>query len=478
MKSVLIAAVVFGIAWSAAGADDPASILARILVEKGTISSSDLARVEAAASPDKAAVLASILADKGVLSSSDVARVKGTGGAEHAAAAVPPAPPMPAPKAPAPPKVNDGLAIVDESKARVSVYGTVLLNAFSNTALNNLEDIPLFAAKPTPEATGNDKSFGMTVRQSRVGVKFQGPEVAGARISGQAEIDFLGGKAAFANGINMDLVRLRLAFGRMDWRNFAIEAGQDWSVFAPLNPTSLAEFAIPGFSASGNPWIRQPQVRVEYHTPIHGETTELRWQVAAVDPNMGDYNTTVFSSGRTPGIGDRGRFPGAESRLGLGFGEDGQKYDIGLSSHYARGKNVGTIGSTTFQTSVDSWGAALDYSLPFAKWFNFSGEWFEGRALGIFSVASGESILPVATPGAHGVESRGGWSQAQFNFFKKWQTNLGYGIDAEVNKNLRVGDRNKNQTYFGNLMYKYNAHLTFAWETATFPDHLEGPAFR
>src|SRR5438067_10820343 len=98
MRLVLIAGMVFGAAWSAAGADDPASVLARILVEKGTISSTDLARVDSAASPDKAAVLASILADKGVLSSSDLARVKGMGGAERAAAPAPPAPPMPAPK--------------------------------------------------------------------------------------------------------------------------------------------------------------------------------------------------------------------------------------------------------------------------------------------------------------------------------------------------------------------------------------------
>ena len=43
------------------GADDPASVLALILVEKGTITSTDLARVDAAAVPDKAAVLASKL---------------------------------------------------------------------------------------------------------------------------------------------------------------------------------------------------------------------------------------------------------------------------------------------------------------------------------------------------------------------------------------------------------------------------------
>jgi len=311
----------------------------------------------------------------------------------------------------------------------------------------------------------------MTARQSRIGTKFRGSELVGAQISGQAEVDFFGGKTALANGINMDLVRLRLAYGRMDWKNFSLVGGQDWSIFAPLNPTTLAEYAIPGLSAAGNPWIRMPQLRMEYHAPMGRDSTQFKLQLAAVDPSMGDFPTTAFTTSRTPLIGDRGRLPGAEARMAISSGPAGQEYEIGLSAHYARGKNTGTVGTRNISTGVDSWGTALDYSLPFSKVVSFSGEWYVGRALGIFSVSSGQSILPVDTPaGSHGVESLGGWSQLQVNLSKskKWQTNLGYGIDADKNSNLRVGDRNKNQTYFGNLMYKYNPHLTFAWELRRF----------
>jgi hypothetical protein len=265
----------------------------------------------------------------------------------------------------------------------------------------------------------------------------------------------------------MDLVRLRLAFGRLDWKNFSLEAGQDWSVFAPLNPTTYAEYAIPGLSGSGNPWIRTPQFRAEFHNELT-ETTRLLFQLAATDPDMGDYNTTVFSTSRTPGIGERGRYPGADSRLAVTSKIDDREFAAGVSSHYARGKNAGTIGTLNYQNGVDSWGVAIDYSLPITKLFAFSGEWFIGRALGIFSVASGESVLPVGTPGQHGVESRGGWSQAQFNITPKWQVNLAYGIDAETNSNLRTGDRNKNQSYVGNVIYKYTAHVNFAWEWRRF----------
>lgn len=228
-------------------------------------------------------------------------------------------------------------------------------------------------------------------------MRYQGPKVGGAQISGQFEFDLLGGKAAFPNGINMDLFRVRLAFGRLDWKNVSFVAGQDWSIFAPLNPTTLAQFAIPGLSASGNPWIRMPQFRTEFRYET-SDSTHFQLQLAAIDPNMGDYQTTTFSSGRMPGIGERGRAPGAEARLGLTHRSDDRDFSVGLSGHYARGKNAGTIGAATVQTGVDSWGAAVDFTAPILKKLILTGEAFEGRALGIFSVAAERAYCRLALP--------------------------------------------------------------------------------
>jgi hypothetical protein len=261
----------------------------------------------------------------------------------------------------------------------------------------------------------------------------------------------------------MDLLRLRLALGRLDWTNFSLVAGQDWSVFAPLYPTSLASYAIPAMSASGNPWIRTPQIRGELRHGI-SDTAKLQWQIAATDPDVGDYQTAQFLTTRTPGIGERGRMPGLDSRLGFTDTVNGHDFAFGVSGHYGRGKDVGTIGSLNVVRPVDSWGVALDWSLPFSKFFALTGGAYEGRALGIFSVASGESVGAVGTPGAHGVFSRGGWAQAQVNFNTKWQFNLAYGIDQPKASELPMGSRDRNQTYMANLMYKLNSSITFAWE--------------
>jgi hypothetical protein len=441
-------------------AQDSADVLARILADKGTISASELARVEAASPADRIRMLATLLQEKGVLSAGDVAKVTApaaSGAASQLAATAPKTEPQPttAAQTAAPPATS-------KNHFPVTFYGTILLNAVEDTSQMNIGDIPLFAAKP--DALGDDKSFAMTARQSRLGLLFSNPgEIAGANLSGQVEIDFLGGKAPFGNGVNMDLPRLRLAFGRMDWSNFSLEAGQDWAIFAPLNPTSLAEYAIPSLSAAGNPWIRMPQIRGEAHGRV-GDGLTLLAQVAAIDPNMGDYSTATFSASRPPGSGERGRSPGGEARLALTDTYDDRNFTIGFSGHFAHGKNSGTVGDVTEQLSFNSWGGALDYSLPFSKKFNLTGELYIGQGLGIFSVDSGEALEAPGLPGSFGVRSRGGWIQAQYNFSPKWQVNLAYGIDDPNAHDIPVGLRTRNQSYMGNIMYNFTRHTTVAWE--------------
>ena len=478
MKQAVVLFFLFLALWATASAQDSAATLARILAEKGVISSTELARIESSSPDERLRVLVSLLETRGVLTTADVARIS-TGAGDQtltASARIVPAVytnavPAPAPAAPqAAPKKGPETASVppftSQSKFPVTVYGTVLLNAVYNTALTNIEDIPLIAGKQGSDPFPNDKNYAMTARQSRLGFRYQGPEVMGAKISGQVEVDFFGGKAALGNGVNMDLLRLRLALGRLDWKDFSLVAGQDWSVFAPLNPTSLASYAIPAMSASGNPWIRSPQLRAEWRHAL-SDSSKFQWQIGATDPNVGDYGTAFLTS-RSPLIGERGRMPALDSRLGFTSTVDGHDFAFGVSGHYGRGKNVGTIGPRNVTRTVDSWGAALDWSLPFSKYFAITGEAYEGRALGIFSVASGEGVGAVGTRGEHGVLSRGGWAQAQLNFNPKWQMNAAYGIDQPKTTELPVGNRNRNQTFMTNLMYKFSPNVTFAWEYRRF----------
>ena len=252
MKKLSILLIASLSAFASGPASDPASILARILAEKGVIGSADREAVESASQGERVDLLISLLQRKGVLAGADVAKLSGPSGAEEASTAS--FQKVSSSSQAAGERSAETPQVTADSKFPITVYGTLLTNAAYNTAVTNIEDIPLFAAKQGSDPFGADKNFAMTARQSRFGLRYQGPQVHGAKLSGQLEFDLLGGKAAFANGISMDIVRLRLAFGRLDWKNVSLVAGQDWSVFAPLNPTTFAQFAIPGLSASGNPW--------------------------------------------------------------------------------------------------------------------------------------------------------------------------------------------------------------------------------
>lgn len=469
------------LAFAAQAPQDAASVLAQILEQKGTLSPAELSRVEAAGSADRVSVLAAILRDKGVLDSADIARLAhpavNTDGQSSSAPMLPgpssaspvsAAPTSVAASSPNAPSVPDQAQPAERAEVNtgkhvpVSIYGTLLFNAGFNTAGVNLGDAGTIVTKPESSPTAGDQNFFESPRQSRLGVRLNPTEVAGAELTGDFEMDAYSAAAPFPDGINMGLFRIRLAYGRMDWRNFALEVGQDWSIFAPLNPSSLALYAVAEFNGAGNPWIRLPQIRLEAKQTMNA-ANRLLYQIAASDPDDGDFDQS-FTGTRPPGAGELGRMPAIESRIAWSITGDHRDFTFGFSGRYGHGKNVGTIDNFTVSQPVDSWGAAIDYSLPFTKVFNLTGETYIGRALGIYDVAVGESVEAVGTPGGHGVLSRGGWSQAQFKLGKRWELNAGYGIDQPDAHDLPVGMRYRNENVFANFIYSLTANFQWSLE--------------
>jgi hypothetical protein len=430
--------------WAEASAED----LARVLRDKQIITATEYERI-VAAGPGGVAELTAMLRDKGIITPADAAHLNSTA-----------APVAPVVAAAQPPKQEDPGS---GSTRKLNFYGTLLFNAYFNDAASNNADIPSFALSKAP---GAHENFGATARQTRLGLSYSGLTAAGANVSGVFEADFFGGEPALTNGINMDIFRIRLAYGRLDWKRFAIEAGQDWTIFAPLNPTSLAEFAIPEFSASGNLWIRTPQIRIEWKKPL-GDRRTFLWQVAALDPDIGD-NPAAYSTARQPGAGELGRLPAVETRLAISSPIGSRTATVGVSGHWGAAKNTGTIGGLSVSRSFESWGVAADYNLPISRLLNISGEAYAGRALGVFSGGVAQTLLPLGQPGANGVGTRGGWLQVQLNLTKKWQSNTAFGIDAPVLGNLITASRSKNQSYMSNIAYHLSPNVAFALEWRRF----------
>ncbi|PYV46446.1 MAG: hypothetical protein DMG94_09720 [Acidobacteria bacterium] len=112
------------------------------------------------------------------------------------------------------------------SKYRLRLSGLVLLNLFSNRGYVDNLDFPSYAA--SANLYGTSQAFGATLRQSEFGLEVFGPELLGAKSSGEVQLDFGGGFPAGAlDGVNSGLVRLRTASMRLDWAHTSLVAGQD-----------------------------------------------------------------------------------------------------------------------------------------------------------------------------------------------------------------------------------------------------------
>src|SRR5262245_50501255 len=291
-----------------------------------------------------------------------------------------------------------------QSRIPVKFYGNIVLNANYVSHGTNTIDDPLFPQKRTTSADQNHQKSTVTLRASRFGLRYEGKIFNDAKLTGVFEFDLFGGKPAFPNAIDSDIFRLRLAYGRVDWKKDSFEAGQDWAVFSPLNPTSIVSYGIPVFSTSGNLWNRIPQIRYEHR---EGEKSKFVFTTAVLDPNAGD--NVGNPAARVIALGERGSLPAFEARLGFTTPSHGKESSAGVSGHYSRLLGApGNPTGTTVLSPIDSYGVSGDANLWLSSGFRITGEVFHGRALGIFSGQIAQPAV-VIVGRARGINSTGGW---------------------------------------------------------------------
>lgn len=154
----------------------------------------------------------------------------------------------------------------EESKFGIKFSGFVKNDFFWDSRQTVAAREGHFHLWPTPvnldefgEDINKQTSFNFLAIQSRLTAKITGPDALGAKTSALIEGDFF----AQANA-NINLLRLRHAFVKLNWEKTEVMAGQYWN---PLFVTSC----FPGTVSfnTGTPlqsFARNPQVRVTYKT--------------------------------------------------------------------------------------------------------------------------------------------------------------------------------------------------------------------
>ncbi len=336
------------------------------------------------------------------------------------------------------------------SKYRVRLSGIVLFNTYGSRGEVENSDFPQLALPRGLLSSAG--SFGASVRQSQIGIQAFGPTIAGARTSADVQFDFAGGFPDAQNGTSFGIMRLRTGVVRFDWKDTSLVGGQDSLFIAPLSPTSIATLAAPALSYSGNLWSWTPQIRVEHRFTL-SENSTLSLQGGLLDNLTGDVPFSTYY--RYPSWGEYSGQPAYATRLAFTQRIHGQDLTLGAGGYYSRQ-------SWGYHRSVDGWAGTVDLKVPLGEKFEFTTQFYRGRAVGGIGGGLGQTALwngPLTDPATevYGLNSVGGWAQMKYRATQKLQLNAAFGQDNPFASDLR--DFGGNETYYGELFSKNQSSL-------------------
>jgi len=332
-------------------------------------------------------------------------------------------------------------------KFPLRLTGMLLFNASVNGAFNGNMENPLVASAATGDVIG-----GGTLRQSTIGLLFNGPETfLNGKISGSVYMDFFGGSS-----LSLDhLLRLRTAAIDIDWKNTSVMFGQDKPLISPRDPESLAQVGYAPLTWAGNLWLWQPQVRVEQRFSL-GENTGLRAQAAVLDTGSLDFpsDPNLYSAGES--AQQEYSSPGAEGRVELWHRwSDTERLEIAGGYHFNK--------NDALEINIPSEIYSLDWFLRPSSKLEFSGMFFHGRNAGALGgLPQGFVVQPSGQVNA--VHSTGGWAQIRVPITARLAWNVFGGQQDDRNSDLAYGYIGKNQGYFSNLMYRIAPNVIVSLE--------------
>ncbi len=354
------------------------------------------------------------------------------------------------------------------SPIKIAPYGILYFNLFDNSAGTNNGDVPLWS-------TTGPGSLSASGRQTRFGFRVTGLTAGKAKLSGVLEADFFGGFPAIGIGDNMGVLRLRQAHARLDWQKTSVVIGQDWMIFAPANPVSLAAAGIPLMAAAGNAWARLPQARVDWRVG------PMLLQGGVLAPSTGDFSAAFFYQ---PTSGALSQVPFLQGRAAWssanGLGSK-RPASIGISGHYGRSRVL----TPAFDRELDSRGVAVDWSATFAPRLTLTGEAFAGRNLAAFQAGVFQGINPDAAigtatgsidDGPRAIETRGGWTQLAVAVHPVLSVQATFGLDDPRDETLasitRRDSRRRNVAYAIGFVHKISPQFSWSLEERQIVTHL------
>lgn len=321
----------------------------------------------------------------------------------------------------------------------VRLTGTLLFNAFTNGAYNGG-----FQNPTTASLTSAPKNSGGTVRQTVLGLTFNGPQTfLGGKVSGSLYMDFFSGSAVALNHI----LRIRLATVQLDWPHTTFSVGQDKPLVSRREPNSLAQVGVSPLTNAGNPWLWQPQARIEQRFSL-SEKTMLKAE-AGIFQTIETANLPADLANRVESAR-----PSIEARVSVKHENGDRVFEVAPVIH----ASTSHIGGASIPSRL----YGFDWLFKPVSSLEITGMVFRGQnfanlgAIGGLSVTTRNQVIPV-----HGI---GGWLQFRYVATQRLSFNVYGGQQDDRNSDLVAGRIGKNQTYAGNVMYLLAPNVISAFE--------------
>ncbi|HEY6340246.1 MAG TPA: hypothetical protein VIY49_02035 [Bryobacteraceae bacterium] len=328
----------------------------------------------------------------------------------------------------------------------LSLTGMVLFNGYWTGSGAGGAANPTIAAEPS---TPGQAAGGGTFRQTVLGLKYDGPEIAGGgKITGSVYMDFFGGTGATLN----QLLRLRVASIDAAWKYTTVTVALDKPIIAPREPDSLAQVGVSPLTSAGNLWLWQPQVRVEQRFAF-GSQAGLRAQLGVYETSesgtgiSSEYSSTLESSR-----------PGYEGRFEL-WAQSGEsrRIEIAPGFHISDTHVLGR--------SVPSQIFTLDWLIRPISRVDITGAFFQGENVGVVGgLRQGVAIEGYGPPRA--VPATGGWAQVTLRATPRLSFHIYGGQESDRPSYLQSGEIARNLAYAGNVMYRFGSNVLGSFEAS------------
>jgi hypothetical protein len=322
----------------------------------------------------------------------------------------------------------------------IRLTGTLLFNAFSNGSYNGGSQNPTSSS-----LTASARNSGATLRQTTLGLLFNGPQTfLGGTVSGSFYMDFFSGSAGSLNHI----LRIRLATVQLDWPHTTFSVGQDKPLVSRREPNSLAQVGVSPLTNAGNPWLWQPQARLEQRISL-AEHTKVTAE-AGVFQTSEQANLPADLAARV----EIAR-PALEARVALRHdGASDRAFEVGTVLH--------TSSTHINGLSIPSRLYGVDWLIKPVSSLEITGMIFRGQNFANLGAIGGLSVNAANRPIP--VRGAGGWIQFRYIATQKLSFNFYGGQQDDRNRDLVVGRMAKNQYYAGNVMYLLAPNVITAFE--------------